>query len=124
MAVVFAFDGLVLYFGGIKSLAYLLLGNVFGGGIHPMAGHLIAEHYTFAKVRSLVGKSVEAPVLFKAFLAGSFGCYHINQRSCLLRFLAVMIASAWVLGLLQDKQSQGAESSEALSSVLIHSSTR
>ena len=50
IGVVVAFDALVLYFFGIKSLAYLLCGNIFGGGLHPMAGHLIAEHYTFAKV--------------------------------------------------------------------------
>ena len=42
-------DAAVLYFWGIKSLAYLLAGSLLGGGIHPMAGHLLAEHYMFAK---------------------------------------------------------------------------
>ena len=32
----------VLYFLGIKSLVYLLAGSLLGGGLHPMAGHLIA----------------------------------------------------------------------------------
>ena len=50
IAVVVAFDLLLLYFCGIKALMYLLTGNIFGGGLHPMAGHLIAEHYTFIKV--------------------------------------------------------------------------
>ena len=49
-AVVLAFDVGILYFLGIKSLMYLLLGTVFGGGLHPIAGHLIAEHYMFLKV--------------------------------------------------------------------------
>jgi len=48
---VVVFDLLVLYFFGVKSLIYLAAGNIFGGGLHPMAGHLIAEHYTFVKVR-------------------------------------------------------------------------
>ena len=47
---VVAFDLLILYFWGLKSLIYLAAGNIFGGGLHPMAGHLIAEHYTFVKV--------------------------------------------------------------------------
>ena len=29
-------------FLGIKSLVYLLAGSLLGGGLHPMAGHLIA----------------------------------------------------------------------------------
>ncbi len=37
----------VLYFWGIKSLVYLFAGSILGGGIHPLAGHLIAEHYMF-----------------------------------------------------------------------------
>lgn len=49
-ATVLAFDVGILYFLGVKSLLYLLLGTVFGGGLHPIAGHLIAEHYMFLKV--------------------------------------------------------------------------
>ena len=44
------FDVTILYFLGIKSLLYLALGSLMGGGLHPMAGHLIAEHYMFLKV--------------------------------------------------------------------------
>lgn len=50
MAVVLGFDAVLLYTCGIKSLAYLLAGTVMGGGLHPMAGHLISEHYMFVKV--------------------------------------------------------------------------
>ena len=51
IAVVLGFDAAVLYFCGFKALIYLLLGTVMGGGMHPMAGHLISEHYMFIKVR-------------------------------------------------------------------------
>jgi sphingolipid delta-4 desaturase len=37
----------ILYFWGIKSLVYLFAGSILGGGIHPLAGHLISEHYQF-----------------------------------------------------------------------------
>ena len=50
VALVVGFDVSVLYFMGFKSLMYLLIGVVLGGGLHPMAGHLIAEHYMFLKV--------------------------------------------------------------------------
>lgn len=40
-------NGAVLYFWGIKSLVYLFAGSILGGGLHPLAGHLIAEHYMF-----------------------------------------------------------------------------
>jgi len=51
LAVVLGFDAAVLYLAGAKALAYLLLGTLLGGGLHPMAGHLIAEHYMFLTVR-------------------------------------------------------------------------
>lgn len=50
VALVIGFDAGVLYFWGFKALMYLLVGVVLGGGLHPMAGHLIAEHYMFLKV--------------------------------------------------------------------------
>jgi sphingolipid 4-desaturase/C4-monooxygenase len=47
LGLVIGFDAAVLYFWGVKSLTYLLAGTLLGGGLHPMAGHLIAEHYCF-----------------------------------------------------------------------------
>ena len=44
-AVVLSFDLLVLCTLGVKSLAYLGLGTLLGLGLHPAAGHFIAEHY-------------------------------------------------------------------------------
>lgn len=50
LGLVLGFDAAVLYFLGIKAMMYLLVGVIVGGGLHPMAGHLIAEHYMFLKV--------------------------------------------------------------------------
>ena len=47
LALVLGFDAAVLYFWGVKSFTYFLAGTLLGGGLHPMAGHLIAEHYCF-----------------------------------------------------------------------------
>ncbi|KAM1033039.1 hypothetical protein ACFX2C_036631 [Malus domestica] len=37
----------MVYFYGWKSFAYLILSTFVGGGMHPMAGHFISEHYVF-----------------------------------------------------------------------------
>ena len=54
LVLVLGFDAAVLYFWGAKALLYLVLGSLMGGGLHPMAGHLIAEHYMFCKVRGVL----------------------------------------------------------------------
>lgn len=43
------FDFLVYYNFGIWALFYLLLSTLLGTGLHPCAGHFIAEHYVFAE---------------------------------------------------------------------------
>jgi len=40
-------DLLVYYTLGGKSVAYLFLSIFLGSGLHPVAGHFIAEHYVF-----------------------------------------------------------------------------
>lgn len=44
-AVVFGFDALCYYYCGSKGLFYLVFGTLLGMGIHPVAGHFVAEHY-------------------------------------------------------------------------------
>ena len=41
-----AFDCAIYYFFGGKAIFYLVFGTLLGMGLHPMAGHFIAEHYT------------------------------------------------------------------------------
>lgn len=63
------FDVAILYFMGIKSLLYLALGSLMGGGLHPMAGHLIAEHYMFLKVCLILPRLVDvSPYRTEQFL--------------------------------------------------------
>mmetsp|Transcript_23838 Transcript_23838/g.34857 ORF Transcript_23838/g.34857 Transcript_23838/m.34857 type:complete len:346 (+) Transcript_23838:55-1092(+) len=44
-----AFDYAIYQAFGAKGLVYLVAGTLLGMGLHPMAGHFIAEHYTFLK---------------------------------------------------------------------------
>ncbi|KAF1789886.1 Sphingolipid delta4-desaturase, N-terminal [Phytophthora cactorum] len=37
----------IYVYGGLSGLLYLLIGTVLGCGVHPVAGHFIAEHYEF-----------------------------------------------------------------------------
>jgi fatty acid desaturase len=38
---------LFLHLQGPKAIVYLLLSTLLGGGLHPIAGHFISEHYVF-----------------------------------------------------------------------------
>ncbi|KAJ3680351.1 hypothetical protein LUZ60_016629 [Juncus effusus] len=40
-------DFTMVKFYGWKALGYLILSTFVGGGLHPMAGHFISEHYVF-----------------------------------------------------------------------------
>ncbi|TDH70388.1 hypothetical protein CCR75_006308 [Bremia lactucae] len=46
-AVCLSYDCLIYVYGGLSGFLYLLLGTMLGCGIHPVAGHFIAEHYEF-----------------------------------------------------------------------------
>jgi len=39
------FNAAIVYFMGARSLCYLVSGTLLGLGLHPSAGHFIAEHY-------------------------------------------------------------------------------
>lgn len=45
----FGFDFVIARLLGWSAVGYLLLGTVLGSGLHPVAGHFIAEHYVFVK---------------------------------------------------------------------------
>jgi len=42
-----SFDAAVIYFWGPYSMGYLLASTYLGMGLHPVAGHFIAEHFCF-----------------------------------------------------------------------------
>jgi sphingolipid delta-4 desaturase len=44
-----SFDLAVYLLWGPSALGFLLLSSVLGSGMHPVAGHFIAEHYVFVK---------------------------------------------------------------------------
>jgi len=43
------FDAMVLRYYGVSALLYLVGSSLCGIGLHPTAGHFIAEHYEFVK---------------------------------------------------------------------------
>jgi sphingolipid delta-4 desaturase len=47
LVVQLSFDVAIWYLFGYRSLVYLILGTLLGLGLHPAAGHFIAEHYEF-----------------------------------------------------------------------------
>lgn len=44
-----AFNAAIIYFFGLRSFTYLITGTLLGLGLHPSAGHFIAEHYEFVQ---------------------------------------------------------------------------
>ena len=47
LATQLAFDLLYVKVAGARAFAYLLASVFLGGGLHPIAGHFISEHYVF-----------------------------------------------------------------------------
>ncbi|KAL2932025.1 Sphingolipid delta(4)-desaturase DES1-like [Bienertia sinuspersici] len=47
LSIQLALDALMVYCYGWRSFGYLIASTFVGGGLHPMAGHFISEHYVF-----------------------------------------------------------------------------
>jgi len=46
--IVICSDALLVYLCGWRALVYLISSTLLGMGLHPVAGHFIAEHYVFS----------------------------------------------------------------------------
>jgi sphingolipid delta-4 desaturase len=64
----------VLYFWGGKALAYLPLSSLIVMGLHPIAGHYIAEHYEFERGQETY--SYYGPLNVLAFNVGYHNEHH------------------------------------------------
>lgn len=42
-----AFDAIFIHYAGMRSFSFLVASTLLGGGLHPISGHFISEHYSF-----------------------------------------------------------------------------
>ncbi|OEH74503.1 sphingolipid delta(4)-desaturase DES1 [Cyclospora cayetanensis] len=76
-AAILLWDMYVYLYWGPKALLYLVLGTFFSMSIHPLNGHLIAEHYQFPRGQGLQETwSSYGPENLITFCAG----YHIEHH--------------------------------------------
>jgi sphingolipid delta-4 desaturase len=73
-AVQLSFDYAIFHFFGVKGISYLVLSTLLGMGLHPMAGHFIAEHYTF--LRGQETYSYYGPLNWLSFNVGYHNEHH------------------------------------------------
>eukprot|EP00929_Paragymnodinium_shiwhaense_P040599 TRINITY_DN21179_c0_g1_i1.p1 TRINITY_DN21179_c0_g1~~TRINITY_DN21179_c0_g1_i1.p1 ORF type:complete len:344 (+),score=40.78 TRINITY_DN21179_c0_g1_i1:97-1128(+) len=70
----FMFDAALYYYLGWQAVFYCVFGTLLGMGLHPMAGHFIAEHYTFIKGQETY--SYYGPLNWLSFNVGYHNEHH------------------------------------------------
>ncbi|KAJ8762090.1 hypothetical protein K2173_006754 [Erythroxylum novogranatense] len=71
-------DAGMVYFWSWRSFAYLILSTFVGGGMHPMAGHFISEHYVFNPNQETY--SYYGPLNFLTWHIGYHNEYHDSLK--------------------------------------------
>ncbi|OWM91244.1 sphingolipid delta(4)-desaturase DES1-like [Punica granatum] len=79
-AIQIALDAAMVHFWGWKSFMYLILSTFVGGGMHPMAGHFISEHYVFNPKEEQETYSYYGPLNLMTWSVGYHNEHHDFPR--------------------------------------------